>query len=80
MCHSLNFAKRSELITEDEKRSCINAIHKYLTKMYSHAEMDLPFYPELKKALDINELPCKFENTKAVYLNWKKRPKPWKKQ
>lgn len=71
MCHSLNIANSYKLISEEEKRLASKAIKKYLNKLSNNRKC-------LSTALEDNNLPFSFVYLKAIYLDWKNRPKPWK--
>lgn len=68
MCPALKFAKSRQLISEEEKKSALEAIHEYFASFgFSSAE-------PLVDILEHSELPNTFEDTKAIYLAWDKRP------
>lgn len=71
MCYSLDFANECRLISEEEKRLASKAVEKYLNMLSSTSD-------SLCVALEDNRLPHTFEDRKAIYLDWKRRPKPWK--
>lgn len=73
MCYALYHAKEAGIISKKEKKLASKAIEKYLNKLSKGSR-------SLHLALENCGIPNTIENRKAIYLDWKNRPKPWKQE